>query len=66
MLRDLLPVLGPYKTDELGMTPEKKAEQRQQAMLALSDDVLLQSYAGMTISTWRADVSPEEGGAAAA
>jgi len=66
VLRDLLPVLGPYKTDELGMTPEKKAEQRQQAMLALSDDVLLQSYAGMTISTWRADVSPEEGGAAAA
>ena len=66
MLRDLLPVLGPYKTGELGMTPEKKAEQRQQAMLTLSDDVLLQSYAGQTISMWRADVQPDEGGAAAA
>ena len=66
VLRDLLPVLGPYKTGELGMTPEKKAEQRQQAMLTLSDDVLLQSYAGQTISMWRADVQPDEGGAAAA
>ena len=66
VLRDLLPVLGPYKTGELGMTPEKKEEQRQQAMLTLSDDVLLQSYAGQTISMWRADVQPDEGGAAAA
>ena len=66
VLRDLLPVLGPYRTDELGMTPEKKAEQRQQAMQTLSDDVLLQSYAGQTIGLWRADVLPEEGGAAAA
>ena len=65
-IRDLLPVLGPYRTDELGMTPEKKAEQRQQAMQTLSDDVLLQSYAGQTIGLWRADVPPEEGGAAAA
>ena len=66
VLRDLLPVLGPYKTGELGMTPEKKEEQRQQAMLTLSDDVLLQSYAGQSIGLWRADVQPDEGGAAAA
>lgn len=66
VLRDLLPVLGPYKTDELGVTPEKKEEQRQQAMLTLSDDVLLQSYAGQSIGLWRADVQPDEGGAAAA
>ena len=65
VLRDLLPVLGPYRTGELGMTPEKKAEQRQQAMLSLSDDVLLQSYAGQSIGLWRADVLPGEGGAAA-
>ncbi|WP_215404413.1 hypothetical protein [Janthinobacterium sp. JC611] len=65
VLRDLLPVLGPYKTGELGMTPEKKAEQRQQAMLTLSDEVLLQSYAGQTISLWQADLLPEEGAAAA-
>ena len=66
VLRDLLPVLGPYRTGELGMTPEKKAEQRQQAMLTLSDDVLLQSYAGQTVSMWRTDAQPEEGGAAVA
>ncbi|KAB8047883.1 hypothetical protein GCN78_21040 [Janthinobacterium rivuli] len=65
VLRDLLPVLGPYRTGELGMTPEKKAEQRQQAMLTLSDDVLLQSYAGQTISLWQADLLPEEGETAA-
>ncbi|WP_338678887.1 hypothetical protein OPV09_17235 [Janthinobacterium sp. TB1-E2] len=66
VLRDLLPVLGPYKTGELGMTPEKKAEQRQQAMLTLSDDVLLQSYAGQSIGLWRTDVQPEENVAATA
>jgi hypothetical protein len=66
VLRDLLPVLGPYRTGEVGMTPEKKAEQRLQAMQTLSDDVLLQSYAGQTISLWQADVLPEEDGTAAA
>ncbi|WP_219115881.1 hypothetical protein [Janthinobacterium sp. UMAB-56] len=65
VLRDLLPLLGPYQTGELGMTPEKKAEQRQQAMLTLSDDVLLQSYAGLSISLWQANVPAEQGEAAA-
>ncbi|MDN2713812.1 hypothetical protein [Janthinobacterium sp. SUN120] len=60
VLRDLLPVLGPYKSGEKEMTPEARLEQRKQALLTLSDDVLLQSYAGQTISLWQADVPPEE------
>ncbi|MGK5054940.1 hypothetical protein [Janthinobacterium sp. RB2P8] len=66
LLRDLVGVLGPYKTDELGMTPEKKAEQRAQLLQTLGDEVLLQSYPGQTISLWQADVLPEEGEAPAA
>ena len=66
LMRDLVAELGPYKTGELGMTPEKKAEQRQQLLQTLGDEVLLQSYPGQTISLWQADVLPEEGGAAAA
>ncbi|APA68212.1 hypothetical protein [Janthinobacterium sp. 1_2014MBL_MicDiv] len=66
LMRDLLSVLGPYKTGELGMTPEKKAEQRQQLLLGLSDDVLLQSYPGQMISLWQADVQPKVADAVAA
>ena len=66
VLRDLLPVLGPYKTGEKDMTPEARLEQRKQALLTLSDDVLLQSYAGQTVSLWQADVLPEKSEAAAA
>ena len=60
VLRDLLPVLGPYQTGEKDMSPEARVEQRKQALLALSDDVLLQSYPGQTISLWQADVLPAE------
>ncbi|KAB0325394.1 hypothetical protein LSO07_17320 [Janthinobacterium sp. PLB04] len=60
VLRDLLPVLGPYRSGEKEMTPEARLEQRKQALLTLSDDVLLQSYAGRTISLWQADVLPAE------
>ena len=48
------------------MTSEARMEQRKQALLTLSDDVLLQSYAGRTISLWQADVLPEEDKAVAA
>jgi hypothetical protein len=66
VLRDLLPALGPYKTGEKEMTPEARMEQHKQALLTVSDEVLLQSYPGRTISLWQADVSPEESGAASA
>ncbi|WP_146009749.1 hypothetical protein [Janthinobacterium sp. ROICE36] len=65
VLRDLLPALGPYKTGEKDMSPEARMEQRKQALLTLSDDVLLQSYAGLSISLWQADVPAEQGEAAA-
>ncbi|WP_143450980.1 hypothetical protein [Janthinobacterium sp. BJB301] len=60
LMRDLVSVLGPYKTGEQGMTPEKKAEQREKLLQTLGDDVLLQSYAGHAISLWQADVLPAE------
>lgn len=66
VLRDLLPVLGPYKTGEKDTSPEARLEQRKQALLTLSDDVLLQSYAGQTVSMWQADMLQEKGEAAAA
>lgn len=62
VLRDLLPVLGPYKTGEKETTPEARIEQRKQALAALGDDVLLQPYPGQTISPWQADVLPAEAG----
>nr|WP_314636571.1 hypothetical protein [uncultured Janthinobacterium sp.] len=61
VLRDLLPVLGPYKTGEKEATPEARIEQRKQALSALRDDVLLRPYPGQTISPWQADVVPEAG-----
>lgn len=61
VLRDLLPALGPYRTGEKDTTPEARIEQRKQALSALRDDVLLQSYPGQTISLWQADVPPEAG-----
>lgn len=61
VLCDLLPVLGPYKTGETDLIPEARLEQRKQALLTLSDDVLLKSYAGQTISLWQADVLPAQG-----
>ena len=60
VLRDLLPVLGPYKTGEKDTTPEARIEQRKQAMSALRDDVLLQSYPGRTIGLWLADAPPAD------
>lgn len=60
VLRDLLPVLGSYKSGDKDATSEARIEQRKQALLALNDDVLLQSYPGQTISLWQADVLPGE------
>lgn len=60
VLRDLLPVLGPYQTGAKETTPEARIEQRKQALAALGDDVLLRSYPGQTISLWQADVLPAE------
>lgn len=60
VLRDLLPVLGSYKSGDKDATSEARIEQRKQALLALNDDALLQSYPGQTISLWQADVLPGE------
>lgn len=59
VLRDLLPVLGPYQTGAKEATSEARIEQRKQALAALGDDVLLQSYRGQTVSLWQADVQPK-------
>jgi len=59
VLRDLLPVLGPYQTGAKDATSEARIEQRKQALAALGDDVLLQSYRGQTVSLWQADVQPK-------
>jgi len=48
--RDLMPILGPYRTGEVGLNDEQKDQRRQQALLNLGDDVLLQSYPGQVIT----------------
>ncbi|MGK5028769.1 hypothetical protein [Janthinobacterium sp. MDT1-19] len=62
--RDLLALLGPYKTGATDQTAEEKAAQRKQDLLTLNDDIMLQSYPGQMISLWQADVMPEERDAA--
>ncbi|WP_332859878.1 hypothetical protein [Janthinobacterium svalbardensis] len=58
--RDLLALLGPYKTGATDQTSEERAEQRKQDLLTLNDDIMLQSYPGQSISLWQADARPEE------
>lgn len=49
--RDLMPILGPYRTGEVGLNDEQKEASKQQALLNLGDDVLLQSYPGQFSAT---------------
>lgn len=49
--RDLMPILGPYRTGEVGLNDEQKEQRRQQALLSLGDDVLLQSYPGQIMTS---------------